>query len=188
MSKAIIPVKHIENKIILIRGQKVMLDSDLAFLYGVETRVLIQAVKRNIGRFPSDFVFQLSKVECKFLRSQFVISKPPVGRGGRRYLSYAFTEQGVAMLSSVLKSPQAVMVNVEIMRAFVRLRRLLASNAELARKLDKLEKKYNRKFAVVFEAIRQLMASPPEPEPLPRRKIGFISQEKSSRYSTGRKK
>jgi len=187
MGKEIVSIEHIESKILFIRGQKMMLDADLAFLYGVETRVLIQAVKRNIGRFPQDFVFQLSKVECEFLRSQFVISKPPIGRGGRRYLPYAFTEQGVAMLSSVLKSPRAIMVNVEIMRAFVRLRRIMVAHADLARKLDKLEKKYNRKFAVVFEAIRQLMA-PTEPEPPPRRRIGFTAQEKSGRYSIGRKR
>jgi hypothetical protein len=107
--------------------------------------------------------------------------------GGRRYLPYAFTEQGVAMLSSVLKSPRAIMVNVEIMRTFVRLRRMLASHADLARKMDELEKKYDRQFAVVFEAIRQLMAPPPEPEPPPRKKIGFTAREKSEKYSFKRK-
>ncbi|MCX5868689.1 MAG: ORF6N domain-containing protein [Proteobacteria bacterium] len=175
---------HIGSKILLIRGQKVMLDSDLAFLYGVETKVLIQAVKRNIGRFPPDFLFQLSKGESESLRSQFVTSKPPAGRGGRRYLPYAFTEQGVAMLSSVLKSPRAIMVNVEIMRAFVRLRRILASNRELARKLDALERKYDRQFAVVFEAIRQLM-SPPVPRC---RRIGFTAREKLDKYYFKRKR
>jgi len=189
MSKDIVPVEHIESKILLIRSQKVMLDSDLAFLYGVGTKVLIQAVMRNIDRFPSDFIFQLSQEEFELLRSQIVTSKTSEGRGGRRYLPYAFTEQGVAMLSSVLKSPRAIMVNVEIMRAFVRLRRLLASNTELARKLDELEKKYDRQFAVVFEAIRQLMAPTEPAEPESRRKrIGFLAEEKPGRYSIGRKK
>ena len=170
----LVPADQIEGKILLIRGQKVMLDSDLAFLYGVETKVLIQAVKRNIDRFPPDFLFRLSKGDSGFLRSQFVTSKPPTGRGGRRYLPYAFTEQGVAMLSGVLNSPRAVQVNIEIMRAFVRLRRILASHAELARKLDELEGKYDRQFAVVFEAIRQLMSPPPARR---RRRIGFTARE-----------
>ncbi len=165
--KALIPVEIIEKKILLIRGEKVMLDSDLAELYGVETRVLVQAVKRNIERFPSDFMFQLNEQEVAALRSQAVISK--TGRGGRRYPPYAFTEQGVAMLSSVLKSERAVKVNIEIMRAFVRLRRMLASHAELARKLDALEKKYDAQFRAVFDAIRELM-KPPEPK---KRQIGF---------------
>src|SRR5438876_1660386 len=131
-SRPLIPAERIENAILLIREQKVMLDFDLAVLYGVETRLLVQAVKRNLERFPGDFAFQLTPDELEILRSQIVISR---SHGGRRYLPYAFTEQGVAMLSSVLRSPQAVRVNVEIMRAFVRLRRLLDSHAELARKL-----------------------------------------------------
>jgi hypothetical protein len=128
----ILPSERIERSILLIRGHKVMLDADLAELYGVETRALLQAVSRNQKRFPEDFMFQMSKEEYELLRSQIVISKK--GRGGRRYLPYVFTEQGVAMLSSVLRSERAVQVNVEIMRAFVRLRRMLASNEELARK------------------------------------------------------
>lgn len=158
---------QIERHILLIRGEKVMLDADLATLYGVETRVLTQAVKRNIDRFPEDFMFQLSEEEFKILRSQTVTSS----WGGRRYPPYAFTEQGVAMLSSVLRSGRAVQVNVEIMRAFVRLRKLLASNKELEQKLRDLEKKYDEKFKIVFEAIRQLMIPP---DPKPKRPIGFV--------------
>jgi len=166
--KSLIPVDRIEKAILLIRGQKVMLDADLAELYGVETRVLVQAVKRNLERFPEDFMFQLSKDDVDFLRSQIVTLKK--GRGQHsKYLPYAFTEQGVAMLSSVLRSRRAIQVNIEIMRAFIHLRQMLASHVELARKLDALEKKYDVQFKQVFEAIRQLMA-PPEPK---RRPIGF---------------
>jgi len=164
--QSLIPVDRIERAILLIRKQKVMLDADLAELYGVETRVLVQAVKRNLERFPGDFMFQLSREEFAFLRSQSVTSSD---WGGRRYPPYAFTEQGVAMLSSVLRSSRAIQVNIEIMRAFIRLRRMLASHAELAKKLDALEKKYDAQFKEVFEAIRQLMA-PPGPK---RRAIGF---------------
>src|SRR4030066_1592436 len=131
--KALIPAEVIERKIYLIRGQKVMLDNDLAKLYKVETRTLIQAVKRNTERFPPDFMFQLTNQEVISLRSQFVISK--TGRGGRRYLPYVFTEQGVAMLSSVLNSERAILVNIAIMRAFVKLREILSVNKELAHKL-----------------------------------------------------
>ncbi|MGB6872549.1 MAG: ORF6N domain-containing protein [Dehalococcoidia bacterium] len=166
--KSLIPVDRIEKAILLIRGQKVMLDADLAELYGVETRVLVQAVKRNLERFPEDFMFQLNKDDVDFLRSQIVTLKK--GRGQHsKYLPYAFTEQGVAMLSSVLRSWRAIQVNIEIMRAFIRLRQMLASHVELARKLDAIEKKYDAQFKQVFEAIRQLMA-PPEPK---RRPIGF---------------
>lgn len=154
----------------MLRGHKVMLDADLATLYEVETRALVQAVKRNLERFPQDFMFQLGAEEVEALRSQSVISNTP-GRGGRRYAPYAFTEQGVAMLSTVLNSPRAIAVNIEIMRAFVRLRLLLASNKELARRLDQLETKTDAKFKAVFEAIRQLM-TPPEPK---KRPIGFLT-------------
>ena len=163
--KALVPIAAIESKILLVRGEKVMLDIDLSSLYGVDTKRLIQAIKRNRRRFPDDFMFQINKEEFKILRSQIVTSS----WGGRRYLPYAFTEQGVAMLSSVLNSERAVRVNIEIMRAFVKLRRILASNVELARKLDNLENKYDAQFKVVFDAIRQLMA-PAEPK---RRRIGF---------------
>ena len=172
--KALVPVEIIEKKILLIRGEKVMLDADLAELYCVQARVLNQAVKRNIDRFPGDFMFQLSREEDDSLRSQIVTLKK--GRGQhRKYLPYVFTEQGVAMLSSVLNSERAVKVNIEIMRTFVRLRQMLASNAELARKLASLEKKYDEQFKVVFDAIRELM-KPPEPK---RSRIGFrIEREK----------
>ena len=169
--QSLIPVDRIEKAILLVRRQKVMLDADLAGLYGVETRVLVQAVKRNLERFPEDFMFQLSREEFAVLRSQSVTSSD---WGGRRYPPYAFTEQGVAMLSSVLRSQRAIQVNIEIMRAFIRLRQMLASHAELARKLDALEKKYDAQFKDVFEAIRQLMA-PPEPK---RRAIGFRKEDK----------
>ena len=149
--------ERIASSILVIRGQRVIMDSDLAMLYGVESKVLIQAVKRNADRFPADFMFQLNKQELARLRSQIMTSN---GRGGRRYAPYGFTEQGVAMLSSVLRSKRAVLVNVEIMRAFVRLRQMLASNVGLARKLAELEGKYDRQFKVVFDAIRQLMAPP----------------------------
>ena len=164
--QSLVPAERIESRILMLRGHKVMLSTDLAELYGVEPRVLVQAVKRNIERFPEDFMFQLNEEEFSDLKSQFVTSS---WGGIRRAAPYAFTEQGVAMLSSVLRSKRAVQVNVEIMRAFVRLRRMLASHEDLARKLDALEKKYDTQFRAVFDAIRQLMA-PPEPK---RRQIGF---------------
>ncbi len=164
----LIPTEQIEKKILLIRGLKVMLDSDLARLYGVAAKTLNQAVRRNRDRFPDDFMFQLTTDEAKALRSQFVTLK--MGRGEhRKYLPYAFTEQGVAMLSSVLRSKRAVQVNIMIMRAFVRLRQMIASHKDLARRLAELEKKYDSQFKVVFDAIRQLM-EPAKPKP---RRIGF---------------
>jgi len=169
--QALVPAERIERAIFLIRGQKVMLSTDLAELYGVEPRVLVQAVQRNIERFPEDFMFQLTTSEFSNLKSQIVISS---WGGLRRAAPYAFTEQGVAMLSSVLRSKRAVRVNVEIMRAFVRLRRILASHKELARKLEELEKEYDAQFKVVFDAIRQLMA----PLDRPRKPIGFSPRDK----------
>ena len=160
------PVERIAQTILFIRDQKVMLDADLANLYGVDTKVFVQAVKRNMDRFPEDFMFQLTKQEYDNLRSQFVTSS----WGGRRYPPYAFTEQGVAMLSSVLRSERAIRVNIEIMRAFVQLRRMLGSHADLARKLSALEKKYDEQFKVVFDAIRELMVPP---EPKKKGEIGF---------------
>jgi hypothetical protein len=165
-ARSLIPVERIDRAILLIRSQKVMLDNDLASLYGVETKKLLQAVKRNITRFPEDFMFRLNDEEFDILRSQFVTSS---SWGGRRYAPYAFTEQGVTMLSSVLRSPRAVAVNIEIMRAFVRLRQMLLSHADLARKIESLERKYDGQFKIVFDALRQLM-QPPEK---PKRPIGF---------------
>lgn len=213
MEEKLVPLARIERAIRILRGQKVLLDEDLAVLYGVETRSLIQAVKRNKDRFPEDFMFRLTEDEVAFLRSQFVTlessrdeangrsilrsqsviletdtapTEPDVRRGAsvalrasdgrgrhRKYLPYAFTEQGVAMLSSVLRSPRAVQVNIEIMRAFVRLRRMLETNAELARQLAALEKKYDGQFRVVFDAIRQLMAPAGKPKP----QIGFRGEK-----------
>ncbi len=163
-----IPQEVFEEKIYLIRGDKVMLDADLAALYGVETKVLVQGVKRNADRFPPDFMFQLTNQEFIILRSQFVTSSR---WGGRRYPPYAFSEHGIAMLSSILNSPQAIKVNIEIMRTFVRLRKLLASNSALASKLFALEEKYDSQFKVVFDAIRQMLA----PVEVNKRKIGFKS-------------
>ena len=164
----LIPGERIEKRILLLRGQKVMLSTDLAELYEVAPKVLVQAVKRNSKRFPGDFMFQLNLQEVRSLRSQIVTSNK--GRGGQRYRPYAFTEQGVAMLSSILNSERAVQVNIEIMRAFVKLREMIASNKDLAKRLDELEKKYDSQFKVVFDAIRELM-TPVEPPPKPR--IGF---------------
>ena len=166
-----IPVEVIENKIYIIRGEKVMLDSDLANLYEIDTGQLVRAVKRNTDRFPSDFMIELSKDEYESLRCQIGISKN-TGRGGRRYMPYAFTEQGVAMLSTVLNSDRAVKVNIEIMRAFVNLRRILSTNAELSKRLDELEKKYDKQFSVVCEAIRELMTPPDNTK---QKRIGFHS-------------
>ncbi|MGB7539828.1 MAG: ORF6N domain-containing protein [Anaerolineales bacterium] len=158
-NKLFVPSTKIENTIQFIRGQKVILSFHLAEMYSVQTKVLVQAVKRNRERFPKDFMFQLTAAEWEGLRSQFVTLNQGSGKGPK-YLPYAFTEQGVAMLSSVLNSPRAVQVNIEIMRAFVRLRRMVVSNADLALKIDELEKKYDRQFAVIFEAIRRLMEPP----------------------------
>lgn len=168
-SKSVIPPERVERQILLIRGQKVMLDADLAELYEVETKSLNRAVRRNASRFPEDFMFQLSEQEYEDLRCHFGTSND--GRGGRRYTPYAFTEQGVAMLSSVLRSPRAVAVNIAIMRAFVKLREMLASHRDLARRLNEMESRYDEQFKVVFDAIRQLMTTPEKP----RRRIGFGS-------------
>ena len=167
---SVVPARRIEDRILMIRGQKVMLSTDLAELYEVEPRALVQAVKRNIERFPEDFMFQLSQEEFSSLKSQIVTSS---WGGLRRATPCAFTEQGVAMLSSVLRSKRAVLVNIQIMRSFVRLRGMLASHADLARKLDALEKKYDTQFKVVFDAIRELM-TPPTPK---RRRIGFYAKD-----------
>lgn len=165
--KSLIPAEIIEQKIILIRGHKVILDADLAELYGVESKILNQAVKRHIKRFPVDFMFQLTNQELINLRSQSVTSSQ---WGGRRYAPYAFTEQGVAMLSSVLNSDRAIEVNILIMRSFVKLREMISTHKDLAKKLEDLEKKYDSQFKMVFDAIRQLM-TPPESKK--KRAIGF---------------
>jgi hypothetical protein len=174
-----IPAERIEKAILLVRGQKVMLDRDLAELYGVTTGNLNKAVKRNLDRFPPDFMFQLKQEEYESLRFQFGILKK--GQHSK-YLPYAFTEQGVAMLSSVLRSKRAVHVNIEIMRAFVRLRQFLSAHKELEQKLEEMEMKYDEQFQVVFEAIRQLM-TPPDP---PRKRIGFEAKEAAAPYGKGK--
>ena len=166
--KSVVSLERIESQIFVLRGQKIMLSMHLADLYNVEPRALIQAIKRNIGRFPEDFMFQLSAGEFANLKSQIVTSS---WGGLRRAAPYAFTEQGVAMLSSVLRSKRAVMVNIEIMRAFVRLRQILGAHADLARKLAALEHKYDSQFKAVFDAIRELMTTPPAQK----RPIGFGS-------------
>ena len=161
----LVPVEVIEKHILVLRNQKVILDKDISQPYGVPTKVLIQAVKRSLKRFPPDFMFQLNGDEFEILRSQIVTSS----WGGRRYFPYAFTEQGIAMLSSVLNSERAIAVNIEIMRAFVRLREMVASHKELTKKLQELEKKYDAQFKVVFDAIHALL----EPQKKPKRRIGF---------------
>jgi ORF6N domain len=184
---SLIPVGRIENAILLIRGQKVLLDRDLAALYGVSTGNLNRAVKRNMERFPGDFMFQMTIEEAKNLRCQSGISSS--GYGGRRYLPFAFTEQGVAMLSSVLRSRQAIQVNVAIMRAFVRLREMLSLHKELARKLSELEQKiegHDTAIQSLFEAIRQLMS--PEEAEKTKPEIGFHVKEDAVPYRVKRRK
>jgi ORF6N domain len=196
MSKEIIPTEQIALRIRHFRGEKVLLDFDLAALYGVETRALNQAVRRNADRFPADFMFQLSSEETEILSqlvtpsvaghdvsnsSQIVMSSGKYR--GKRYRPYAFTEQGVAMLSSVLNSESAVKMNIAIMRAFVQLRRALETNRELARKFSELERridKHDAEIDAILEAIRQLMAPPEKP----RREIGFHVREEAARYRT----
>jgi len=167
-----ITVTRIRNLIFHVRGKAVMLDSDLAELYQVKTKILNQTVRRNIDRFPDDFMFQLTENEFKSLRSQFVTSK----RGGRRYMPNVFTEQGVAMLSSVLKSDIAIKTNIQIMRAFVQVSRLGLTVVDLKRKLDAMEKKYDNQFRVVFKAIQQLIAPPPVKKS--NKKMGFAPPKK----------
>jgi hypothetical protein len=158
---------RIARVIYIVRGEKVMLDADLAVLYRVTTKQLNQQVRRNLDRFPTDFAFRLTREEFTILRSQIVTSS--LAWGGRRYPPYAFTEHGAVMLASVLNSPIAVQASIQVVRAFIRLRELLISHKELAKRLDELEAKYDKQFAIVFEAIRQLM-TPPEP---PQREFGF---------------
>ena len=167
----LISIEKIKEAIYLIRGEKVMLDRDLADLYQVQTKALNQAVRRNLDRFPADFMFQLSDKEVGELNRSQIVTGSEKHRDPR-YRPYAFTEQGVAMLSSVLRSKRAIAVNIEIMRAFVKLRQMLASNVELSRRLDELESKYDKQFRVVFDAIRQLMTTPARD----RTEIGFHSR------------
>ena len=166
-SREIVPIEIIERRIYHIRGQRVMLDNNLAQLYGVPTKALNLAVRRNRERFPEDFMFRLTTDEVQRLRFQIETSN--VRRGGRRYLPYAFTQEGVAMLSGILRSKQAVRVNIEIMRAFVRMRELLVAHKDLSRKLAELEKKYDKQFVIVFDAIRRLL----EPTINRKQEIGF---------------
>ena len=182
--EAPILVERIERVILLIRGQKVMLDRDLASLYGVEPGALNRAVKRNRDRFPADFMFQLTAAEWESSRSQSVTAssktnmRSQIVTASRRNIGappFAFTEQGVAMLSSVLRSPRAVEVNIAIMRTFVQLRRLMDSNRDLARKIEAMEKRYDEQFAVVFDAIKRLIAEHQAAKTRPRRPIGFVS-------------
>lgn len=182
MTSDIIPAEQIEGMILQLRGHKVMLDRDLAALYGVETKTLKRAVKRNETRFPDDFMFVMTKDELADWRRQFGTSNSE--RMGLRYPPMAFTEQGVAMLSGVLNSERAIAVNIAIMRTFARLRYILSSHADLARKLEELEKKYDKHFRVVFDALRELM-EPPEP---PHKQIGFSVRERRAKYRTKRKK
>jgi ORF6N domain-containing protein len=187
---SILPIAKIEQRIFLLRGHRVMLSPHLAELYGVEPKVLLQAVRRNAERFPADFMFQLTRQEVTRSRSQFVtLNDSKKGRsrsqnvilkrgGNIKYAPYAFTEQGMAMLSSVLHSKRAIQVNVEIMRAFVHLRQLLITHADLASKLEELEKKYDAQFKIVFDAIRRLMSSPAEL----RKQIGFQARERRAAY------
>lgn len=168
-SADLFPLERIERMIFLLRGEKVMFDCDLAALYGVETKALNRAVKRNQERFPEDFAFRLTSEEYEILRCHFGTS---TSHGGRRFLPYAFTEQGVAMLSGVLQSPRAISVHVAIIRTFAKLRKWISSHQELARKLKLLESKYDGQFRIVFDAIRDIM----EPRPVKTRKIGFLRE------------
>ena len=175
-SAALVPVEDIERRIFSLRGHKVMIDSDLAEVYGVGTKALNQAVRRNRHRFPSDFLFRLTSEEADSLRSQSVTSK--AGRGGRRYLPYVFTEHGAVMLATVLNSAAAVAASIQVVRAFVRLRTILAAHKDLARKLDMLERKCDRRFKVVFETIRDMLAPLAEPR---KRPIGFLAARRKRR-------
>jgi uncharacterized protein YjcR len=182
-SNTLIPQERIESKILLLRGKKVMLDADLAELYGVETKQLKRAVRRNVSRFPPDFFFALTEKEYESLRCQFGTLK----RGGHsKYLPYAFTEQGVAMLSSVLHSERAIQVNIAIMRAFTKLRELMISHKELAKKMEDLEHKFlehDKNFVIVFKAIKELLKKPKEPE-VKKRPIGFHGKNYTSALNT----
>jgi cell division septum initiation protein DivIVA len=178
----LVPVERIARKIYLMRSVKVMLDRDLAELYNVETSQLKRAVRRNIDRFPSDFMFELTKTELEDWRCQFGTSKSD--KMGLRHKPMAFTEQGVAMLSSILRSKRAIHVNIQIMRAFTQLRKMLSTNEDLRQKIESMEKKYDEQFQIVFEAIKQLI----ETDEKPKKKIGFTVKEKQKAYAKRMKK
>jgi hypothetical protein len=165
-----VPSERIEKRIFWLRGEKVMLDSDLAELYEVETKILKRAVRRNIERFPDDFMFELTEKEWEVLKYQFGTSK----RGGVRYLPFVFTEPGVAMLSSVLKSKKAIAVNIQIVRTFIQLRKMLSTHESLRKKIEAMERKYDKQFKAVFDVLRQLLKEEAEPK----RKIGFVAKGK----------
>jgi hypothetical protein len=182
-STSLVPVERIERQILVVRGQRVMLDADLASVYGVATKALVRAMKRNADRFPSDFVFQLSSDEFEALRFQFGTSN--TGRGGRRYAPYAFTEHGAVMLASVLNSPIAIQASIAVVRAFVRLRELLSTNEDFRRKLDEIENRlsdHDEKLGLAFDAIRQLMDESVEQAAAERQRlpIGFQSEGKQA--------
>lgn len=179
---ALVPVEIITNKIYLIRGAKVMLDRDLAELYGVGTKVLKQAVRRNIKRFPDDFMFEMTQTEFANWRSQFVTSKSD--KIGLRYKPMVFTEQGVAMLSSVLKSDRAIQVNIQIVRVFTKLRQVVLDNEDLSKELEQMRKQTDERFQIVFETLDQLLS----PENKPKKKIGFTVKEKLTAYGKKAKK
>lgn len=182
-TSSIVPIERIQQCIYLVRKHKVMFDRDLAQLYGVETGALVRAVKRNIERFPTDFMFQLTKAEYEiFLRCQIGISKE--GRGGRRYMPYAFTEQGVAMLSSVLRSKRAVEVNIGIMRTFVKLREILATNSTLRRKIEALERRYDEQFKLVFKVLSEMVM----PTPKSKSQIGYLTESRGHKKDTRKAK
>ena len=183
-TKLEVSIGRLERLILILRGQKVMLDFHLSKLYGVPTKSLNLAVRRNLKRFPKDFMFQLSEREFAKIKEELRFQIETSNKGGRRYKPYAFTEQGVAMLSSVLHSDRAVQVNIEIMRAFVRLRQLLATHKDLARKLEELERKYDQQFAAVFQAIRDLMIPPTKAK----RRIGFDVEEPKVYYRARKKR
>lgn len=170
MTRFLIPSERIEDQILVLRGVKVMIARDLAHLYGVETKALNQAVTRNMERFPEDFMFQLSMEEASILRSQFVTSR--LEHGGTRYAPYAFTEQGVAMLSSVLKSPQAILMNIQIIRTFTKLREMISENDSLRLRLEALEKRFDAQFKIVFDALRRILVTEEDPKP----EIGFRNE------------
>ena len=174
MNRVVPKPENLATLVFLVRGEKVMLDADLALLYGVETGALNRAVKRNIGRFPDDFMFGLTGPEWDHLKRQTGMSSSTGLHGGRRGLPYAFTEQGIAMLSSVLRSQRAVEVNIAIMRTFVQLRRLMDSNRDLARRIEALETRYDEQFSQVFDAIKQLIADDQASKAKPKRRIGFV--------------